>query len=115
MAMKFTHNGREFSISFSYERREVNSYTPDGNLVTRLSDKPYTTAKLWRRSKQGDLVLKYTATVGCHKNDVFSKQSGRIKALRALTNKLPKSDPQTSKEKALRAALWNAYNTRWDR
>jgi hypothetical protein len=103
--MRYTFGPAEFKITFEREHRPiVIDNTIDGEPITIPSTHPYTTVSLFRKSETDpDFVLYRTDTVGCSPKDKFVKETGRILALRKITNTL---------SKAHRSVLWDAYMNR---
>lgn len=103
--MRFQYDGRTYAIEFQRAKRKVapvallNSPEP-----TVPSTKPYTTVRIVELDSDGQQVSVFRqATVGCFAKDQFSKEGGRIAALRALTPVLPEP---------MRPVVWDAYTDR---
>jgi hypothetical protein len=101
--MKFMHEGVEYEIAFERTYRKIkipqHLRTLDGpeEMDTTFPD---TTVNLWRREPGKLAEIFRTATTKAHFRDPFSKETGRLIVLRAITKTL---------DEALRPLLWKAY------
>lgn len=99
----------EFVRYFGKVRVGVNAKTGTEIWAPR-SDKPFTTAIVW---KEGEPLPFRSYTVGCHKSDHFTKEDGRMAALRMLTSgKVEKGKGELRGDQweyRFREALWQAY------
>lgn len=105
--MRFTHNGALYTIEFRREHRMVEAYNPaTGDYEEVKSKYPYTLVDI-RKYPNPDKVDEFTvigtAEQGCAPEDVFYKETGRKRALKKVTSKVPKE---------LRAILWDTYMNR---
>jgi hypothetical protein len=92
--MIFDHNGTRFKLDFSTGKRLVQVGTirhgtkvNDKELVYADSLYPYTTAKLLEvNDTQPEVMWRVhaEATVGCHPQDVYSEETGRLAAMHKL-------------------------------
>ena len=104
--MRFTYDGRTYVVEFQREFRPLKLYSfRSQEEVTTPSTKPYTTVRVVELDAEDRPIEPpfRHATVGCHATDRFTKEEGRIKALRLLTGYLPKP---------MRSAVWGAYTGR---
>lgn len=117
--MRFTFAGSQYQLEFQRAHRdvelrrrvkEVDAETGEvkdvDQVIVQPSTYPYTTARL-ELLQDGKTTTVAEASVGCAVIDKYSVREGRVQALRRLT------DRHTGvQDKALRKAIWQAYEQR---
>lgn len=103
--MKFVVDGKTYSIEFARKFREIAVYQDDGAIAYTISTKfPDTIARVVSFNPNREVFRE--ARVGCwNKEKQFKVETGRIRALRAITLSLPNS--------AFKKGLWDAYHSRY--
>ena len=106
--MRFQFDGKTYNIGFDRKHLHVDVFE-NRKKKSVLSKYPFTTATLYeRREGQPIASTVASATVGCVPTDPYSNQSGRLQALKALTQIL--TARKFSKE--FKRTLWKAYADR---
>jgi hypothetical protein len=100
--MKFQVGNETFFLTFKREHRNI-TFQRGGRTKTRRSQHPFTTATLLELNGLGQKTIVCDYSVGCAPEDYFSKERGRIEALRGLGKMLTKQ---------VRTAMWQAYIVR---
>lgn len=117
MGLRFcTEHDESYEIGFKRAHRmvSVKDRHLDGVFESKSSKYPFTTATLYRlelgemlsngKKKITSSKVVAMATVGCADTDVFTLESGRVYALKALGKKLSKD---------IRKAMWECYMGRF--
>lgn len=108
--MKIVYNAINYVLEFSRDYKTVELWVKDaaGNRHKQkvLSTYPYTTARVVQLQPNGDRIVWKSASVGCHPLDKFTQASGRLWAMKRLTN------GKGGFPKDFKAALWDAYLNR---
>lgn len=95
--MRFEFGGVIFAITFRRERRSKDKHpTTFATLLMQTEGKDEHGRPLFREVANGKAK--------CHPSDSFSKEQGRVKALRAISNQLDDKD--------FRTILWKTYQNR---
>lgn len=99
--MNFAYENRRYRIEFQRDKKRLQR--PGTPEVSRF---PYTTARLLEFDEVAkEYKVVASASVGCwHKEPRFTREEGRLKALRKLTDKLPTD---------LKPRLWETYHNRF--
>lgn len=104
--MKFEHNGRSYFVEFERQHKQIKQIDDLGKEREHTSTFPYTTVRLIEVVPGAkDKMIYRSATVGCwHKEGYgFTKETGRLRALRDVCRTLSKE---------MKVKLWEAYHTR---
>lgn len=102
--MTFQHGEKTFKIEFHRERREVKTFDEKGKEVFVLSKHPFTTAEIVELTEDKEKrVVLASASAGCSPEDKFTLESGRLRALKKVTDQLPRE---------MRKVLWETYHSR---
>lgn len=101
--MTFEYKGKTYLIDFTRQHRRI-TVVEMGTPKNRTSAYPYTTVKILEAAVgKKDPVVFREATVGCYHWEIYTKDSGRLHALRSVTKTLPKE---------MRPLMWKAYMER---
>ena len=104
--MRFEFDGRSYYITFQRKHREYLRHDYETGLDFNVKSKyPDTTVTIFETDPAHPLDKKVfrTATVGCWREDHFSLEKGRVRALRLATVTCPL---------AMKPLLWKAYHDR---